>query len=379
MKFLFASDSFKGTISSQRSAQLLAEAAKSVFPGVEYDYVPMADGGEGTTEAVVEAVGGTITELKACGPLWEDVKAFYGVLGNGRAVIETAAASGLPLLQQEQFDPMHATTFGTGQLIAHALENGCRDIYVALGGSATNDGGTGCMQALGVRFLDWAGNELMGCGENLGKISSIDVSGINPLVKEAHFTVMCDVNNPLCGPDGATYTFGAQKGATEGMQAVLEHGMCNYRDLLTKTFGVNPDEMAGSGAAGGLGAAMLVFLKAELCSGIETVLGLTDFDNRLKDVDLVVTGEGRTDWQSCHGKVMYGIGTHCAKAGVPAVALVGSTGRGADDIIKYGINSIFTTVNAPMPLKEALDNAEELYRIGAGRMFRLLAITLGKN
>ena len=372
MKFLFASDSFKGTLSSKRTAELLAQAASEIFPGCEYSSIEVADGGEGTTDAVLSAVNGEKIAVSVHGPLWEEISAYYGKLDDRRAVMEMAAASGLPLVPSEQRDPRKTTSYGTGEMIADALGKGFRDISIAIGGSATNDGGIGCMRALGVRFLDENGQELAGCGADLAEIRSIDVSGLDPRVKECKFTVMCDVTNPLCGEKGATHTFGKQKGGTPEILEELEKGMCNYRDILKNQFGVNMDEVPGAGAAGGLGAALMVFLNGTLKSGIETVLDLVEFDRKLEGVSLVVTGEGSTDWQSVFGKVMQGVGVHCRKAGIPAVAVVGSMGKGAEDIFDYGIESILTTVNAVMPLDEALGRAEELYLQAARRMFRML-------
>ena len=372
MKFLFASDSFKGTLSSKRTAELLAQAASEIFPGCEYSSIEVADGGEGTTDAVLSAVNGEKIAVSVHGPLWEEISAYYGKLDDRRAVMEMAAASGLPLVPSEQRDPRKTTSYGTGEMIADALGKGFRDISIAIGGSATNDGGIGCMRALGVRFLDENGQELSGCGADLAEIRSIDVSGLDPRVKECKFTVMCDVTNPLCGEKGATHTFGKQKGGTPEILEELEKGMCNYRDILKNQFGVNMDEVPGARAAGGLGAALMVFLNGTLKSGIETVLDLVEFDRKLEGVSLVVTGEGSTDWQSVFGKVMQGVGVHCRKAGIPAVAVVGSMGKGAEDIFDYGIESILTTVNAVMPLDEALGRAEELYLQAARRMFRML-------
>ena len=353
MKFLFASDSFKGSLSSQKTAELLAKAAREIFPDCQCDSIVVADGGEGTTAAVLAATNGKKLPVQVHGPLWEDITSNYGMLDENRAVMEMAAASGLPLVPEEKRDPF-------------------RDISIAIGGSATNDGGIGCIRALGGKFLDENNQELKGCGEDLMKIRKIDLSGLNPLIKECKFTVMCDVTNPLCGKDGATYTFGRQKGATPEIQNDLEAGMCNYRDIIKEQFDLDMDNIPGSGAAGGLGTALMVFLNGTLKSGIETVLDLVDFDEHLKDVDIVVTGEGATDWQSVFGKVMQGVGVHCQKHHIPAVAIVGSMGSGAEDIFDYGIESIITTVNNIMPLSDALNHAEELYLGAARRMFRLL-------
>ena len=264
MKFLFASDSFKGTLSSPKTAELLTCAAREIFPDCICDSIEVADGGEGTTDAVLSAVNGKSNSLKVHGPLWEELTCSYGMLDEKRAVMEMAAASGLPLVPDEKRDPRYTTSYGTGEMILDALNKGFRDISIAIGGSATNDGGIGCIRALGVRFLDENGEELKGCGEDLIKIRKIDVSDMNPLVKECNFTVMCDVTNPLCGKDGATYTFGKQKGATPEIQDELEKGMQNYRDILKAQFGVDMDQIEGAGAAGGLGAALMVFLKGTL-------------------------------------------------------------------------------------------------------------------
>ncbi len=372
MNLLFASDSFKGTLTSAQTIDLLTKAAKEVFGDCTCSGVPVADGGEGTTDAVIQAAGGEKVDVDVHGPLMEPVKAYYGKLDEKRAVMEMAVASGLPMVPEDKRDPRNTTTYGTGELIREMLNQGFTDISIALGGSATNDGGMGAMRALGVKFLDADGKELMGCGADLGKVAHIDASGLEGRVKDTKFTIMCDVTNPLCGPDGATYTFGKQKGGTPEILDELEAGMEHYRDVIKEEFGTNADAIPGSGAAGGLGAAFSVFLHGEMKSGIETVLDLIDFDERLDGVDLVVTGEGQTDWQSCFGKVMQGVGCRCKAKGVPAVALVGSLGKGAEDIYAYGISSLMTTVDAVMPLEEVLDRAEELYHRGAVRMFRFI-------
>ena len=372
MRFLFASDSFKGTLSSQKTAELLTRAAKEIFPDCACAAVTVADGGEGTTDAVLSAVKGETIRLTVNGPLWEPTQSTYAILEDGRAVMEMAAASGLPLVAEKDKNPLETTTYGTGEMIRDALDRGCRDISIAIGGSATNDGGMGCVRALGVRFLDADGKELEGRGKDLAKISRIDLSGMDPRVKESRFTVMCDVTNPLCGPEGATYTYGKQKGGTPERLEELEAGMCHYRDLLKEIFGTDMDQVPGAGAAGGLGAALMAFFGGQLRSGIETVLDLIGFDKRLEGVDLVVTGEGAADWQSVFGKVMQGVGSHCKAFGIPAVAIVGSMGPGAEDIFDHGIVSIMTTVNGVMSLNEALSRADELYLSTARRLFRLL-------
>ena len=372
MKLLFASDSFKGSLTSEKTVELLSQAAREVFGECECSGVPVADGGEGTVEAVIAAEHGEYINVKVHGPLMEETESFYGTFDGNKAVIEMAAASGLPMVPEELRNPLNTTTFGTGELILDALKRGFRDISIAIGGSATNDGGMGCARALGVKFLDQDGNELEGFGRDLARVAAIDISGLDERVKDSKITVMCDVTNPLCGKDGATWTFGKQKGATPEIQEELEKGMCSYRDVIRETFGIDCDGIPGTGAAGGLGAALMVFLVGEMKSGIETVLDLIRFDERLEGVDLVVTGEGRTDWQSCFGKVMQGVGMRAKAKGIPVLGLSGSLGKNAMDICSCGISSLMTTVNAPMPLSEALERAEELYYEGAIRMFRFV-------
>ena len=372
MKLVFASDSFKGTLSSEQTVELLTKAAHEVFGPCETFGVPVADGGEGTTDAVILARKGQKVYEEVHGPLMETVKAYYGRLSDKEAILEMAQASGLPMVPEELRNPLKTTTYGTGELVKAALDAGYTDISIAIGGSATNDGGMGFASALGVRFFDADGNVLEGKGSELEKVAHIDVSGLDERAKSAHFTVMCDVTNPLCGKDGATFTFGKQKGGTPEILERLEKCMCNYRDVIIKEFGINPDDTPGTGAAGGLGAALKIYLNAEMKSGIETVLDLIDFDSILKGVDLVVTGEGRTDWQSCFGKVMQGVGDRAKKYDIPVTALCGGLGKGYDQIYEHGIDSIMTTVDSPMPLAKALEKAEDLYYKGAIRMFRMV-------
>ena len=372
MKFLFASDSFKGTLSSMETAKLLSKAAAEVFGEVECVCIPMADGGEGTADALIEACRGERIYASVHDPLMRKREACYGRLDRHSAVIEMAAASGLTLVPEDKRNPLHTTTYGTGELILDALDRGFEELIIAIGGSATNDGGMGCARALGIRFLDENGVELKGTGSDLENVRKIDTSGLDPRIQKTRITVMCDVSNPLCGENGATYTFAAQKGASPKEQDRLEKGMCNYRYVIRRQFGVDPDQLFGGGAAGGLGTMLTVFLHGKMKSGVETVLDITEFDCLLKEADLVITGEGRTDWQSCFGKVLQGIGVRAGKAGVPVIALSGSLGEGADKVYGHGISSMMTTVDAPMTLQEAMDRAEELYFRGAIRMFRML-------
>lgn len=372
MKILFASDSFKGSLTSSQINKLLTAAAKEVFPGCDCRGIMMADGGEGTLEAVLEETGGSLHTVKVRNPLFEEMNAQYGITGERSAFVEMARASGLPLIGSGQRNPVETTSYGTGQLIADAISNGCREITVSLGGSATNDGGMGAMRALGARFLDESGAELAGRGGDLGKVRRIEAAGLKERIRGVSFTAMCDVISPLLGEKGATYTYGPQKGADAEMMKQLENGMENYASILRRDLGVEVGATPGGGAAGGLGAALLAFCGAELKSGIETVLDLLQFDRLLSGVSLVVTGEGRIDCQSAEGKVVSGVGKRCKAAGVPAVAIVGGIAEGYETIYDCGICSVMPTISGAMTLDTALEAAEELYLDAARRMFRLV-------
>ena len=371
MKFVFASDSFKGTLSSAEIGAMLCESARAAFPGCDCRSVTMADGGEGSVAAVLSAAGGRTVPVRAHDPLGGAVDAFYGVTDGGCAVIETAAASGLTLIDEARRDIRAASSYGTGELIAHALDAGYADITLALGGSATNDGGAGAMAALGARFLDADGRTLAPNGASLRRIASIDLSHMHPRLAHARFTAMCDVNSPLTGPLGATMTYGPQKGAsTPALLGELEAGMENYARVLRRAFPGRDVEFPGAGAAGGLGAACALFLGAALKPGAEAVLDLTGFDMLLRGADLAVTGEGRADAQSVRGKAVAAVAARCKKAGVPLIALVGSAGPGADALLGCGVTKLLeiTPDGCPPP-----DRAAALYRAAADRFFCALA------
>ncbi len=371
MKFVFASDSFKGTLSSAEIGAMLCESARAAFPGCDCRSVTMADGGEGSVAAVLSAAGGRTVPVRAHDPLGGAVDAFYGVTDGGCAVIETAAASGLTLIDEARRDILAASSYGTGELIAHALDAGYADITLALGGSATNDGGAGAMAALGARFLDADGRTLAPNGASLRRIASIDLSHMHPRLTHARFTAMCDVNSPLTGPLGATMTYGPQKGAsTPALLGELEAGMENYARVLRRAFPGRDVEFPGAGAAGGLGAACALFLGAALKPGAEAVLDLTGFDTLLRGADLAVTGEGRADAQSVRGKAVAAVAARCKKAGVPLIALVGSAGPGADALLGCGVTGLLEVSpdGCPPP-----DRAAALYRAAADRFFCALA------
>ena len=371
MKLLFASDSFKGTLSSQEIAQMLTQAVHQVFDDPECIQMPVADGGEGSIDAVVSAVGGTKRKVNVRGPMGEVLEASYAILPDGSAFIEMAQASGITLVPESERNPGIASTYGTGQLIRHAINSGINNIVISIGGSATNDGGLGCLQALGARLYDQNGKLLDGCGNNLLRLAAIDAKEATALLAGKHITVMCDVDNPLCGTDGATHVYAAQKGATPAQIISLEQGMQNYRGILCSSFDIDPNDLPGSGAAGGLGAALLVVLGAQMATGIDAILQMAHFEDKISDVDMVVTGEGRLDLQSCHGKVVCGVARICRRHGVKAFALVGSKGEGWNEILQLGITKAFAVTDY-FTLAESLANPRETYLISATKMFNEL-------
>lgn len=285
-----------------------------------------------------------------------------------------ASASGLTLISNEKRNPLYTTTYGTGEMIKDALENGFTNITIAIGGSGTNDGGIGAMSALGVKFLDKSGKEVKPIGQSLIDIVDIDISEIHPQIHKADFTVMCDVTNHLLGPEGATYVYGPQKGGNKEELDYLESGMRNYAKVIEDKFHIDITNIAGAGAAGGLGAALMVFANAKLKSGISTVLEKIHFEDFLEGASCVLTGEGMLDWQSASGKVVAGIGLLCKKKGIPVIAIVGGMGEGALDIYQYGIDSIVPAINAAMDMEEAMERAEELLLNAAERTFRLIKV-----
>ncbi|MBQ7879082.1 MAG: glycerate kinase [Clostridia bacterium] len=368
MKFVFASDSFKGSLTCEKINTILTETARSVFPDCECVPLLIADGGEGTLEAVITQKHGKIVYTQATDPLGEKIQSRYGVFDDC-ALICMSEASGLPLVPLNKRNARYATSYGTGELIRHALESGYKKIYVTLGGSATNDCGVGMLQALGYAFYDTDGNPCKGIGDDLWKIAKIDDTNALDF-SNVQITALCDVSNPLLGERGATYTYGRQKGATDADLAFLETGMQNFAAVLEKKFGKTAD-VAGGGAAGGLGAALHTVFSAKIRSGIKTVLDLCDFETAVKGASLVITGEGRVDFQSANGKVIDGVLSRVN--GVPVVAIAGSIGDGAELLYEKGLTAAFAIVNKPMQLENALANAETLYRQAAENVFRLFS------
>lgn len=369
MKFVFASDSYKGSLTSEKINQILTGVAKAHFSDCTCVPLLIADGGEGTLEAVIGQKGGRIVAVEAENPLGEKILSRYGTFED-TALVCMSEASGLPLLPAKMRSARKTSTFGTGELIRHAVESGYKKIYVTLGGSATNDGGMGALTALGYRFFDENGNVLKGTGDDLGKVKRIDGSNALDLSNVA-VVLLCDVSNPLLGENGATYTYGRQKGATDSDLAFLEAGMENFA-RVAESFTGKSLNVAGGGAAGGIGGALYAFLNAEIKSGIETVLDLCDFNGAVKGADLVITGEGRVDWQSANGKVIDGILKRANAYGVPVVAIAGSLGTGAEKLYEKGLTAAFAIVDRPMALETAIENAEALYKNTAENVFRLI-------
>lgn len=374
MKFIFAPDSFKGTLTSLQVTELIAKAAGKIFPEVQTVPVPIADGGEGTLDILISQMNGEYIRQTVKDALGREICSGFGKLDESTAVIEMAKASGLPLLKKEERNPLLASSYGTGQLIRSALDQGFRRIYIALGGSATNDGGMGALAALGVRFLDGGGRELPPSGGNLIHIRAIDSSGLHPDIHGCKFTLICDVKNPLVGKNGATHVFGGQKGATASMLEELERGMLQYASVVEREFAADIRNIPGGGAAGGIGAALHFFLGAEIKPGIETILDMLHFDELLDGADLVITGEGRLDGQSVYGKVLSGVGRRCREKNIPAVALVGAIGENASDIYEYGIDAVFTAVSSVVDEEEIQKSAAQMLENAAERMFRFIKV-----
>ena len=376
MKFIFAPDSFKGSLSALESCDILERVTARIFPGTETVSIPVADGGEGTVEALLRAMGGASIKTPVTGPLFERETAVWGLLPDGKtAVMEMAQASGLPYVPPERRDPRKTTSLGTGEMIAAALNAGVRKILIGIGGSATNDGGIGMLTALGAQFSDAEGNPVPPVGGNLIHISRADFSGLLPELKETEITVICDVTNPLLGEDGATFIYGPQKGATPDIRDELEAGMARFAEVVSAAVNRDIACFPGAGAAGGLGAALGGVLGAKLKNGIDAVLDAVDFDRKLEGAALAVTGEGHMDAQSIRfGKVPVGVARRCALKGIPVAAIVGGIGDGAEGLFDLCESTIQTTVSGPMSLETAMADAAVLYEFAAERLFRTLRI-----
>lgn len=366
MKIVIAPDSFKESLTAMQVATAIEQGFKTIFPDANYVKVPMADGGEGTVESMIDATGGKYIPVTVTGPLGEPVDAFWAMLGDGKsAVIEMAAASGLHHVAPELRNPLNTTSYGTGELVCSALDHGVKNIILGIGGSATNDGGMGMMRALGAQFFDANDEMLVGKGADLCHLAKIDLSRLDVRLKDIKITAACDVNNPLCGSNGASAIFGPQKGATSDMVQVLDSGLRRYGELVEQSTGHAVIDVAGAGAAGGMGAALLGLLNATLRPGVEIVIETLKLTEHVQDADLVITGEGRLDSQTITGKTPIGVAKVAKQFNKPVIALAGSLRDDHDVIHDHGIDAAFSIINQIVTLPEALENAEENLRVTA--------------
>ncbi len=374
MKVFIATDSFKGSLSSIQAAKRMKEGILRVFPEAVIEYSPVADGGEGTVDTMIAAIGGEIRHHSVMKPNGGYTEAKYGVLSSGKAVIEMAAASGLPLVSPQERNIMNATTYGAGELIKAALDAGCRNILVGIGGSATNDGGVGMAQALGASFKDKNGKEIGFGGKALAEIVDIDLNGLDERLKETEITVMCDVTNPLYGENGAARIYGPQKGATEEQIKELDEALKNLADVTEKVLGKDFRWIEGAGAAGGLGMGMKAFLNANLKPGIEAIMDASNIDEKIKRADVVVTGEGRIDNQSVCGKVIDGIARRARLYNKPVIAVVGSAESELSDVYAAGIESVEAAICRNMTISYAMNEASTLVADAAERIMRSISV-----
>lgn len=374
MKIVIAPDSFKGSLTALQVAEAMEVGLRRVFPDATIEKVPMADGGEGTVQSLVDATGGEILTAQVMDPLGNTIDAQYGVLGDGvTAVIEMAEASGLTLVPLDKRDPRVTTTYGTGELIRSALAHGCRKLIIGIGGSATNDGGAGMAQALGAKLLTASGEQIKPGGGHLATLNSIDLSELDPRITETETVVACDVNNPLTGEQGASYVYGPQKGATREMIEMLDANLAHFDKILQRDLSKSVGNVPGAGAAGGLGAGLMAFVDASLKSGIEIVTEAAQLSKRLADADLVITGEGQINFQTVFGKTPVGVARVAKTHNIPVIAIAGSIADDSDGVYDAGIDAMIDIVPEPMPLETAIENATALTEIAAERAGRMVA------
>ncbi len=370
-KIILAPDSFKGSLTAIEVCEILDQVIHKQFPKCEIVQMPLSDGGEGFVDCLLAAVGGERILVRVNGPMGKAIEAAYGVLPDGCAVIEMAAASGLTLVNRDERNPLQATTLGTGQLIRHALDQGCRELVIGLGGSATTDGGAGAASALGIRYLTQEGREILS-GSNLAQLDHIDISRMDGRLAESTIIFACDVTNPLYGPNGAACVFGPQKGANPEQVQSLDKGLEKLRSVVLQQTGIDVQSLHGSGAAGGLTVPFVAFCGAQIGSGLDFMLDVAGFDSALIGADLVVTGEGRTDGQSAMGKVLSGVGARAKRREVPVLAISGSLDKGYEQLYAGGITSMFAALQAPQALEDAMAHARENLTRAAENIFRLM-------
>ncbi len=375
MKIVIAPDSFKESLTALEVAQAIKSGFAEIFPDAEYCLVPMADGGEGTVQSLVDASLGKIVHCPVTAPLGNQIIAFFGVTGDGdTAIIEMAAASGLPLVPVEQRNPTKTTSFGTGELIKRALDQGVSKIILGIGGSATNDGGVGMLQALGVKFTDNQGNSIQAGGKHLREIINIDFTKLDPRLQNIEILVACDVDNPLCGERGASAIFAPQKGATPEMVKELDDALNHFAKVVLSQYGKEIKNIAGAGAAGGMGAGLLLLPKVKLQKGVAIVLNYTQLAQKIQNADLVITGEGRMDGQSIFGKTPIGVAKVAKSFNKPVIAVVGSLGDGYQAVYEHGIDAIFPIINNTKGLADALANATQNLHRTARNIAKLLQL-----
>lgn len=377
MKVVIAPQGFKGNLTAFQVSQAIDRGIRRVIPGVVTKLVPMADGGEGTTQALVDALGGDMIPVEVTGPLGERVIARWGLLSDGvTAVIEMAAASGLGLVPPERRNPLVATTYGTGELIRDALTRGCRKFIIGIGGSATNDGGAGMAQALGARLLNAKGMPIAFGGAALASLERIDITTMDSRLAGCDILLACDVDNPLCGSKGASCVYGPQKGATEEMVAQLEAALAHYADVIERDLGIDIRDAPGAGAAGGLGAGLLVFLNARLRPGVDVIIEAAGLVGHLREAELVFTGEGKIDDQTARGKTPIGVARKAKEFGLPVIAIAGEIGDGYQAVYSQGIDAVFSIAPGPISLSQSVKMAGALTADIAERAMRLFICAL---
>lgn len=375
MKVVIAIDSLKGSLSSMEAGTAIKDGILAAKPDAEVIVKPLADGGEGTTDALIEGMNGERIDLTVTGPMHTPVDAYYGYLKDtNTAVMDMASAAGITLVPDSEKNPLLATSYGVGEMINDAIQRGCRNFIIGIGGSVTNDGGIGMLKALGVRFLDENGEDAGEGGQALAKVARIDVSGMNPLLKECHIQVACDVNNPLCGENGSTYVYGPQKGVTEDMKKTLDEAMAHFARVTSETLENDYMNTPGAGAAGGLGYAFLAYTGAALTPGIELILDAVGLEEELSGADVVVTGEGRLDFQTAMGKAPVGVARLAKKYNAKVIAFAGSVTKEATACNKEGIDAFFPILRSVCTLAEAMDPVAARNNMTATveQVFRLL-------
>lgn len=372
---VLAPDSFKESMSAKEACIAMEKGIKKVNENIKCVHVPMADGGEGTMQSLVDATNGEVYSLEVVGPLGNKVQAEYGILGDGEVgILEMASASGIHLVSLEKRNPLITTTYGTGELIKACLDKGVKKLLIGIGGSATNDGGAGVIQALGGKLLDKDGNELGFGGGELGKLHTIDLTNFDRRLNDVIVEVACDVNNPLCGEKGASNVFGPQKGATSEMVTLLDNNLRHYANIIKEQIGMDVLEVPGAGAAGGLGAGLMSFLNGTLKKGIEMVIEYAGLEEKVKEADMVWTGEGSIDFQTQYGKTPLGVATVAKKYDKPVVAFAGKIGDNIDVLYEKGIDSIFGIMKGVTSIEEALENGKENIEKTAENVIRFMRL-----